>query len=103
MNKLVNMNMFSLKDLAVRTVKNLRWLFIFIFFIILILDVIRVKNSVQVVLNIHTEPEPIVKEKGVRINFENYDKVIKRIQDGKNYQPKIEVIVNPFALNNKLP
>ena len=31
MDKLVKINFFAIKDLAVRTVKNLNWLFIFIF------------------------------------------------------------------------
>ncbi len=98
MDKLVKINFFAIKDLAVRTVKNLNWLFIFIFFVIFILDVMRIKNSVQVVININNEIVPVVKEKGVRIDFINYDKVVKRIQDGKGYQPKIDVKDNPFAL-----
>ncbi len=97
MGKLVKINFLAIKDLAVRTVKNLSWLFVFIFFVILILDAIRIKNSVQVVLNIHTEPASVVKEKGVRIDFTNYDKVAKRIQNGLGYQPKTEIISNPFA------
>ncbi|MFA5991534.1 MAG: hypothetical protein WC794_04810 [Candidatus Doudnabacteria bacterium] len=98
MGKLAKINFSAIKDLAVHTVKNLSWLFIFIFFVILILDVMRVKNSVQVVLDINSEPAPKVKEKGVRIDFINYDKVVKRIQDGQGYQPKIELTANPFAL-----
>lgn len=97
MDKLVKINFFAIKDLAVRTVKNLSWLFIFIFFVIIILDVIRVKNSVRVMLNINSEPVPVVKEKGVRINFENYDKVVNRIRQGIGYQPRTNIETNPFA------
>ncbi len=98
MDKLVKIDFFAIKDLAVRTVKNLSWLFIFIFFVILILDVLRVKNSVQVVMNINTDPALVVKEKGTRIDFLSYDKVVSRIREGKGYMPKIDVTVNPFAL-----
>ncbi len=97
MDKLVKINFSVLKDLTVKAVKNLSWVFIFIFFVILILDVMRVKNSVQVVLNIRKDPTSIMNEKGVRINFEDYGKAVNRIQEGKGYQPKIDIITSPFA------
>ncbi len=98
MDKLVKINLAGIKDLAVSTVKNLSWLFVFIFIIILILDALQIKNSVKVVLNVNSEPELVVKEKGVRIDFANYDKVINRIMLGKSYEPNIEITANPFAL-----
>lgn len=99
MDKLIKLDASSIKELVIRTVKNLSWLFIFVFFIILILDILRIKNSVQIVLNVNAVPVLISKEKGVRIDFVKYDKVIERIRQGSNYKPQIEITSNPFSLN----
>jgi len=98
MNKIIKIDMSAIKDLAVRTARNLSWLFIFVFFIILIMDILRIKNSVQVVLNINADPVLVTKEKGVRIDFIKYEKVVDRIKQGKDYEPQIEIFSNPFSL-----
>ena len=63
----------------------------------LVLEAFQVKNSYSVISNINQAPPVIGAEKEVRINFDNYNKAVQRIQQAATFQPTGGVTNNPFA------
>lgn len=78
--------------------KNLGWLFLGLFFILIIFEIIELKQSVQIVLNSNKEPVVVNKQQGVRINFKNYDDVIFRIELAQSFKPSSDAVINPFSI-----
>ncbi len=86
------------KHFLVQLTKNLSLLFFVVFIILLIFEAIQIKKSVDIILNFNEEAAPMVAVKGVRINFDNYNQVVKRIQDAENFRPTGGIRRNPFNL-----
>jgi len=92
-----NINFSGIKDILAKFFKNLSWLFFAFFLLLLVFEVLEIKTSVGIILNINQEPTLQTKEKGVRINFDAYNQVVNRIEAATNFQPSGGVIRNPFA------
>ena len=84
------------KNIASKFAKNLGWIFLAAFGFLLALEILEINTSAQIILNANREPAGIVKEKGVRINFDSYNQVVKRIQEADAFQPAGGNIQNPF-------
>lgn len=56
-----------------------------------------VKNSVALIIQSYQEPVVVNKNRGVRINFTDYDAVVQRIENAKNFQSQEDIIANPFG------
>ena len=81
--------------------KNLAWLFLAGFMVLVVLEGIEINNSVQIILNSNQEPPLVNPEKGVRINFDNYDAVVNRIQSASSFVPTDGVFYDPFHGNGQ--
>ena len=89
----------DIKSLFLKLTKNLNWLFFAGFIILVIFEIVKISTSVQIILK--SSQEPIVsvsKEKGVRINFDNYNFSVNRIKAAGNFSPNINIRQNPFLL-----
>ncbi len=89
--------MIGLKNFAVRLTKNLRWVFFVIFLILAVFEITEINNSVQVALQAGKEPVAASKEKGVRINFDDYNRIVQRIQEAQYFQPTGGIAADPFT------
>ena len=84
------------KLLLGKLAKNAALGFLALLFLILAYEVLEIKTSVGVVLNAGREPALVSHEKGVRINFEAYNQVVKRIEGANSFRPQSFVTANPF-------
>lgn len=90
----------SIKSIFGNLGKNLGWMFL-LFFIILIVCEIKVMNySAKIILDSNKVPVSGKKSEGVRINFPGYEKVIFRKEQAQSYEPSNEAVVNPFIKAN---
>lgn len=90
--------MSDVKAIFTNLSKNLGWVFLGLFFILIIFEIIEIKQSVQIVLNANKEPVIVSKQQGVRINFKSYDEVIFRIEQAQSFEPTSEAVISPFSL-----
>ncbi len=98
MPKNITLNFGDLKNFSGKLIQNLRWVFFAVFLLILALEAFQVKNSFSVALNINQEVPVVGSVREVRINFDNYNQAINRIQQAANYVPTGGVTKNPFAV-----
>lgn len=98
MPKNITLNFGDLKNLFGNLIKNLRWVFFAGFLIILALEVFQIKNSFSVALNINQAVPVVGSTREVRINFDNYNQAVNRIQQAATFVPTGEVAKNPFAV-----
>lgn len=98
MKKNPPINFGLLKNFSGKLVKNLSWLFFAIFLVLLVFEFFKVQNSVAVINSINQEPPLVGVEKGIRINFENYNQVVDRIQQASIFRPTDGITKNPFAV-----
>ena len=97
MAKNITINLASLKNFFSGLVKNLRWVFFTVFLIMLVLEIYQLKNSYSIIVNINQAPAVAGSEKEVRINFDNYNQVVNRIQQAATFEPTGGITKNPFA------
>lgn len=97
MQKNLKLNSEAVKNLLQRLSKNLSLLFLTLFLLLVIFEILEIQKSFNIVSNFRQEPQVVMNNSGVRINFEGYDKVVKRIQDSQIYQPPGGVEINPFS------
>ena len=95
--KNINFDLSSLKDGLAKFSKNLSWLFLTILIVILLMEALEIKQSVQIVLSSNDEPVVASHQEGVRIDFKNYDKVISRIQQVQGYEVSSTTLPSPFG------
>jgi hypothetical protein len=94
----INLKITDIKGLAGKLTKNLGRLFFIVFLLLLLLEVFEINTSLQIFLSSNQNtPLPPSPDKGVRIDFVEYDAVIKRIQEGENFIPTDGVTSNPFS------
>ncbi len=96
---MVNFSKISIKNLFKNVdvlKKNIGLVFWAILAVVIILEIFVIKASVLKVVESHSEPISQVKEKGVRINFEDYNKVINRINAAKDFEVTKPVVNDPF-------
>lgn len=96
--KLPKLNAASAKAFLSKSLQNLAWLFFAAFVILAIFEIFELNASLQIVLKATKEPPAPPSEKGVRINFDNYDQVVKRIDDSATFRPTGGVGQNPFGV-----
>ena len=94
--KTINLDLKQFKNLSGQLAKNLRWVFFAVFLLMLVLEVVQIKNSVSIVSNVNQTPVALGSEPGVRINFDNYNKAADRIQQAATFQPTGGITNNPF-------
>ena len=93
--KQINVNV-DIKKLFANFSKNLAWLFLILFLVLVALEALEVETSVSIVLQSNRPPAQVVVEKGSRINFDNYNWVVDRINAAKTFQPSGGISNNPF-------
>jgi hypothetical protein len=96
MAKLPSINIKISKDFFGKLFKNLGWAFFALFVILVVLEIIEIKNSVSFILNLNQQPEVNIHSKGDRINFDDYDAIVKRIQAAPNFTSDNSPINDPF-------
>jgi hypothetical protein len=87
-----------------RGIKQIKisYLFLVLLLGILVLEGLEIKKSFLVVMSLQKQELPISqKMRGVRVNFADYDSIIKRIEQSKNYNPTIIIEKNPFVQSVK--
>ena len=94
---LKNIEFTGAKSFFSSQLKNLGWVFLSILILIFVMQALEIKKSVDVILSSNQETVAPVSKRGVRINFENYDKVIDRIQNGQIFVPSHTITKNPFG------
>jgi hypothetical protein len=65
--------------------------------VIFVLEFFVVMRSVNIILETRQQPEVTKKAPGVRINFENYDYAVERIEKAKTFHTSVRVNQNPFG------
>jgi hypothetical protein len=101
--KTINLNLAEFKNLSGQLAKNLRGVFFAVFLLMLVLEVLQIKNSVFIVSNVNQAPVASGSEPGVRINFDNYNKAVARIQQAATFQPTGGITNNPFNPSQSSP
>lgn len=96
MTKNISNNFGGIKNFAGKVAKNLGWVFFAFFLLLLVFEFLEVENSFSIILNVNQPPPVAGLEKGVRINFDNYDKATQRIQQAATFQPTGGITKNPF-------
>ena len=96
MPSLPGIGIIAIKNNFSKLGKNFSWLFYLIFVVLVVFEIIEIKQSVEIVLASRQEPEVVIKDKGVRINFESYNVVVKKIEGGQSYEPPQDYVRNPF-------
>ena len=72
-----------------------------VFVILVILEAFEINASLKMIIQFKQPDAPIISpKKGVRINFEEYNKAVNRIQAAKTFQPSGGIDTNPFQLKN---
>lgn len=93
----VNLSLVGLKDFFAKVGRNLTWLFLFFFFLLLAFEVLEIKNSVDIAMNLNEVP-PLKTEKGVKIDFAAYDTAVSKINKAKDFQPVGGIKKDPFSV-----
>ena len=96
MADLKNIKLSSLKLPVSSLTKNLGWVFFGVFVLLAVLEAFEINSSVQIILESGQEPPLITAEKGVRINFENYNDIVTRINKAPDFEPTGGITNNPF-------
>jgi hypothetical protein len=64
---------------------------------ILVQEGFAFQRVAQMVSKSRTEPFVVIKDRGVRVNFENYNAVISKIENGKTFTASSTISRNPFS------
>jgi hypothetical protein len=88
----------SLKDIDVasKLSQNLSWLFFAIFLLLVLFEIFEVNNSVQMVFQAGKSTPAVAVEKGVDIDFTDYNLAVQRINTAQTYKPDGGITVDPF-------
>lgn len=76
---------------------DLRYLFLIILLCTFALDAWVGKAEVDMVLTLQNQQIPAPKGAGVRVDFDNYNKIVQRIQQADSFVPTGGITKNPFA------
>jgi len=87
---------FNFKNLGQKLAKNLGWLFFAGFLLLVLFEAFEINASVQIILQSNEVPPAPIVSKGVRINFENYNAVVERIEHGDSFIPTGGINRDPF-------
>ena len=95
-----NIPKIEIKDLLKRLEKfkkNLGLVFWLIFIVLLFFELITVKTLVGQILDSYKDPDFVIKDKGVRLDFEGYNRVVDRINSGQRFRVEDRIEYNPFG------
>lgn len=87
-------NFAALPGLAKKYIQFVLWAFLII---VLAMEFFVIKNSVDLALLARTTA-PGAQAQIVRVNFEQYKAIEKRLQDNTGFQPQPVKYTNPFGL-----
>ena len=87
MDKNISIKLSDLKAYLSAASKNLGWVFFIVFIILLVFEGLEVKTSLGIVSNLNQQPPIASSQRGVKINFETYQQIVKRLQSAQNFQP----------------
>lgn len=68
--------------------------------LLIIFEIFVIKRAVTTVLDIAHANPPVEASALVRVNFSNYDKIVKKIESAPQYIPNATVTSNPFGINS---
>lgn len=71
--------------------------------VVLIAVGLKLETSVSVVTGSLKQDTVTIPAGGARVNFQNYDEVVKRIQTGGDYIPNKDSDVDPFSVTISKP
>jgi hypothetical protein len=101
MAKNINLKLSGIKISAAGVAKSLGWVFLGAFLILVVLEGFEINRSVQLIYAAGEEPPLVSQEKGVRINFDNYNDVVNRIEQAPNFVPTGGIYTDPFHGNGQ--
>ena len=101
----MNISLGSLKGLNVIQVlsKGTDSVLWFLFIGILAANIFVLKHSLDSILSLNEASPAAVKVTGVRVNFDAYHEVEKRIDDAKSFVPEQVIIKDPFTIQAPPP
>ena len=90
---------FSLdfQSLGAKFRSNSTLIFYLVFILILLFELWVLYPAGRQILASQGAPQGIVPSKGVRLDFEEYEQSINRIENGKDYSPEPPIFQNPFV------
>lgn len=100
MPKNISISLGGLKNFSGKAVKNLSWLFFAVFLGLLVLEIFEIQNSTAIIFGVNQAPPVAGVEKGIRINFDNYNAVVGRINQASAFTPSGGISKNPFAVQS---
>lgn len=98
------MKNFSFSVKSLRQLRfDARYAFCAFLLLILVMEGLVIRDALKIVLQLEGQAAPQAPRGGVRINFEDYDANLKRLENGKNYQPSGGTSRNPFSASSPEP
>jgi hypothetical protein len=76
--------------------KQIGLLFWLLFLFILIYEFFVARQALQEVLWTEVKPPPVKTASDTKLNFADYELVVKSINEAKNYTPEPKILKNPF-------
>ena len=71
-------------------------LFFAAFLVLVLFEIFEINTSLRIILDVNQEPEALKNARGVRINFDNYNQVVGRIEQADTFEPANNIGKNPF-------
>ena len=96
--KNININLKFSKAGFLAMFKNLSWLFLFVFLVLVAFEAMEVQTSVGLIIQLNQAPPvPQVKRNSVAsIDFDTYGKNLQRVESSRNFKVTDGIIYDPF-------
>jgi hypothetical protein len=78
--------------------KNLSWLFLVVFLVLLAFEAVEIQTSVSLIIQLNQTPTAVIPKKNAvaSIDFATYQKNLQRVQDAKNFTVTDGITYDPF-------
>jgi len=94
--KNINLNL-DLNTLVKKLKTNIAFLFYAAILIVFVMEIFVIYASVKNLLSVQSSLQDLPLQRGVRLNFTEYEAAVKRIEAGKKYLPPPPIFANPFT------
>jgi hypothetical protein len=94
LNKLKTLSLKSVPGLLKNHMSLMFWL---VLLVLLAFEGLAFKVSVNMVLDAQKAPPMPVQSRGIRINFKDYNDMVKKIENAQNFVPTPEAWADPFS------
>ena len=90
----------DIKDVAAKLGQNMAWVFTACLILLILLEALQIKKSVDFVLTVNTPAPAAPVQKGLRVDFDGYNKVVEMKKDSQTFYPTSTPQTSPFGLGN---